>query len=196
MKHKTLKAAIALVLLALTAVLFWIGGIIMNGSASDTLLQGEIVDYVIIPGCALDGRLPGKCLQTRIDTAVEYLRGHSLSMVVCSGGQGNDEEISEAEAISEELQRRGIPKRRIILEDKSTSTYENFLFSKQILDKRKGDTPYRIAAVTNDFHVYRARRIAQTVGFDQPAVLAAQSTAGIFYPGFFREIIIVAVKLI
>ena len=195
MMHKSLKAAVALILLALIAVLFWIGGIIMNGSSSDTLLRGEIIDYVIIPGCGIDGKLPGKCLQTRIDAAVEYMRTHSLCMAVCSGGQGGDEEIPEAEVISEELQRRGIPKRRIILEDKSASTYENFLFSKQILDERKGDTPYRIIAVTNEFHAYRVRRTAESVGFDRPSVIAAQSSADVFYPGFFREIMISVIRL-
>lgn len=190
MKHLKIKALAAFIILMAVLALFWAGGIIIKGSASDTLLQGEIIDYVIIPGCAVNGRMPGKCLQTRIDTAVEYLRSHTLSMAVCSGGQGSDEEASEAQIICEELIRRGIPENRILLEDKSTSTYENLTFTKQLLDERKGDTPYKVLIVTSDFHVYRTRNLARHAGFDYAALLSAKSDAISFYLGFFRELAI------
>lgn len=183
-----LKAAVSFFLLAAVLAAFWMGGIIMGGSDSDTVLKDEMIDYVVILGCRLEGKEPGKCLNTRIDGAVKYLRSHSWSMAVCSGGQGSDEEISEAEAIAAELKRRGIPERRILIEDKSTSTYENLVNTKKLLDARKGETPYRTVIVTNEFHAYRTRALAKHVGFDTPAVISVKSSVGTFCSGLLREI--------
>lgn len=56
----------------------------------------------------------------------------------------------------EALVNDGISENRITKEDKSSSTYENLLFSKQILED--GGKPLRIAIVTDGFHQWRARR--------------------------------------
>ena len=59
---------------------------------------------------------------------------------------------------------RGVDEGRIITEDKSTSTWENFKFSKAILDER---FPGASAAfVTTNFHVYRAGRVAIMNGIE------------------------------
>jgi len=80
-----------------------------------------------------------------------------------SGGQGFQESIPEAYAMERYLLARGIPAGKIMMEDKSTSTYENFLFSKALLDKAL-PSPYTAVLITNDFHVYRAGMIAQSAG--------------------------------
>ena len=188
MKKNGLFAALALVLLAGVLAAFWIGGIIMGKSASDTSAKSEPIDYVIILGCRLDGEEPGRCLDERIKAAAKYLRAHPWAMAVCSGGQGDDEVISEAEAISRALQKRGIPARRILKEDQSHSTYENFYNTKKILDQRKDGQPYQVAFVTNDFHVYRSRRLAEYVGFHNPAAVSAKTPSALFYPNLLREI--------
>lgn len=163
----------------------------MGNSTSDILSKNAPADYVIILGCRLDGDKPGKALSQRIDAAVEYLNSQPSSLVVCSGGQGDDELVSEAYAISQALQEKGIARSRIILENKSHNTYENLLFSKKILDKRRDGLPYRVYIATSDFHVYRSRRLANYVGFIEPMVLSAKSSATVFYSGFFREILAV-----
>ncbi|MBE5039874.1 YdcF family protein [Ructibacterium gallinarum] len=185
-------AALALVLLAGVLAVFWIGGVIMGRSGTDSYTGGAPVDYVIILGCRLDGREPGRCLEERVKTAAEYLRKHPFAMAVCSGGQGEDEEISEAEAIANALKKRGISAGRIILEDQSHSTYENFQKSKEILDRRKGGEPYQVSFVTNDFHVYRSRLLAEEIGFSSPAAVSAKTPASLYYTNLLREIAAVA----
>ena len=74
------------------------------------------------------------------------------------------ENISEAEAMKRYLVSHGVDESRIITEDKSTSTWENFKFSKMILDER---FPGASAAfVTTNFHVYRAGRVAIMNGIE------------------------------
>lgn len=120
------------------------------------------VDYVIILGAKVNGTVPSLSLQNRIDTAARYLLKHDKTMVIVSGGRGPDEDISEAEVIRQGLIVQGIDEGRIIIEDKSTSTYENIIFSKKLIPSglNKG------LLVTNDYHLYRASLIARQEGLD------------------------------
>ena len=68
-------------------------------------------------------------LARRLDAALAYLEENPKAYVVVSGGQGAGEDISEAEAMRRYLAARGIEESRILMEDKSMSTLENFLFS-------------------------------------------------------------------
>ncbi|OCA90731.1 cytoplasmic protein [Bacillus sp. FJAT-27225] len=117
-------------------------------------------DYIIILGARVKGDVPSLALDARIEAAAGYLRQNPKTVAIASGGQGRGENISEAVSIREELSKRGIEKERILIEDKSTSTYENINFSKKLIPE--GATKGLV--VTNDFHVYRAKMIARDYG--------------------------------
>ncbi|SHI04057.1 DUF218 domain-containing protein [Clostridium grantii DSM 8605] len=51
----------------------------------------------------------------------------------------------------------------ILLEDKSTSTVENFQYSKQLIMKSDVKVP-KILIITNDYHLYRAMLVAENSG--------------------------------
>ncbi len=188
MRKNTICVSISLLFLAVVLAAVWVGGLIMQGSSSDSAATGAPIDYVVILGCQLEGEQPGVCLESRIDTAVDFLKEHPDALAVCSGGQGNDEVISEAEAIANALSKKGIAKKRILLEDNSRSTYENLSNTKTMLDKREEGAEYRIAVVTNEFHLYRSRNLAKTIGFQNPIALAAKTPTTMFYPNLLREI--------
>ena len=64
---------------------------------------------------------------------------------------------------------------RLLLEEKSANTAQNFRFSKALLEEYGLDTETAvIAVVTNDFHCFRAHMIARKQGLrtiDVPAEL-------------------------
>lgn len=62
------------------------------------------------------------------------------------------------------LVKMGIDKSRLIVEDSSTSTMENFKNSAALL-KAQNRSVKDITVVTNDFHEYRAGKFAQRCGF-------------------------------
>lgn len=97
-------------------------------------------DYIIILGAGLQGTKPTPLLRGRIDKAVDlWNRQHRHGLFIVSGGQGADEQISEAEAMKRYLvEERGVPGDRIIKEDRSTTTLENLRNSKVIMDERCG----------------------------------------------------------
>lgn len=135
--------------------------------------SGVPVDAVIVLGAGVNGETPSAALWSRIRAAEAYLEGHPEIPVVLSGGQGPGEAISEAEAMRRSLP--GVENGRLLLEDRSTNTAENFAFSKELLEERGLDTETAvIAVVTNDFHCFRAHMIAQKQGLrtiDVPAEL-------------------------
>ena len=121
-------------------------------------------DYVIIHGAGLlHGEQLTKLLQGRVDKAIEvYRKDPTPPILIPSGGKGDDEKISEAEAMKRYLLEQGISETTIILEDRSSTTLENLQFSKQIIDSREGRS--YTALVTSNYHVYRALRYARQCG--------------------------------
>lgn len=120
-------------------------------------------DAVIVLGAGIHGEKVTTTLKQRLDTAAAYHLKNPDAIIVVSGGQGKEELISEALAMERYLVLRGIPSASILREEASTSTYENFLFSKRLLDK-KLKQPYRVSFISNGFHILRAQIISAQVG--------------------------------
>ena len=121
-------------------------------------------DYVIIHGAGLlGGNRVSRLLAERIDKAIEvYRKDPTPTVLIPSGGKGKDETISEAEAMRQYLLSRGIPDSDILLEDHSTSTYENLQYSRKVI-RENGGRQYT-ALVTSNYHVYRALRYCRKIG--------------------------------
>ena len=138
--------------------------------------ENKKVDYVIILGARVKGEKPAKSLMERIKAATEYLKENPEVKVIATGGKGANEGIAEGVAIKRELLKNGISEDRIILEDKSKNTVENFRFSlkkirnsengKNKNSENNGNRKIKVLIVTNDYHIFRSKNIARKVGFD------------------------------
>lgn len=73
-----------------------------------------------------------------------------------SGGQGKDEDLSEAEAMKDYAVKRGYDPDLILLEDKSTNTYQNMVYSKAVAIKDYGNEKFKVKFFTNNYHLFRA----------------------------------------
>ena len=127
-------------------------------------------DFVIVLGAQIkkDGTLT-PLLKSRVDRAILFSENQKKSggkdvVFVTSGGKGNDEIMSEGEAIKKYLLQRGIKEENIIVEDKSTSTKENIKFSKEKIDEINKDA--KIAFSTTNYHVFRSGVIANNQGVE------------------------------
>ena len=114
---------------------------------------------VIVLGCKVNPNGPSLSLLKRLEAAYDYLTENPSVPCILSGGQGADEHISEAQAMYDWLTDRGIDESRLFREDKSTSTFENLSFSQKIIETE--NLPPAVTIITNDFHQYRASRIAK-----------------------------------
>ena len=127
-------------------------------------------DIIMVLGCGVNGEVPTQPLAARLDAAVKAYSKNSNAYILVSGGKGPQEDITEADAMEKYLLEKGIDKSKIIKEDRSTSTSENYKYSKEILDLRFHD--YKIAVITNDFHIYRAKSLAKKAGLDVTTIHA------------------------
>lgn len=135
-------------------------GIIINDAINGKDIKNlEKLDYILVLGAGLDGEKVGKTLQSRLDKALQYHSLNKDTVFIVSGGQGKDEIISEAEAMYRYLVQNGVEKGKILKEDKATTTLENIKFTKEILKERNAEDK-KILIVTNDFHLFRSKTIA------------------------------------
>lgn len=118
-------------------------------------------EYVVVLGAGIreDGS-PTLSLANRLNWSIEYAIENPGTSIVVSGGQGKNEPVPEAQAMARYLADRGVDSNRIILEERSTSTMENFKYTKELIGDQK-----EIAFVTNDFHVFRSTILAARNGF-------------------------------
>ena len=128
---------------------------VVRGSFADE--SDAPVSAVIVLGAGVNGETPSLTLRTRIDAAAAYLEEHPDVPVVLSGGQGPGEAITEAECMRRALVRRGVDESRLYPEERSNSTQENLRYSRAILEELGVDPAQRVAIVTSDFHLCRAR---------------------------------------
>lgn len=143
-------------------------------------------DYVIIHGAGLlDGHRVSRLLALRLDKGISvYEKGGERAKIIVSGGQGKDEALSEAAAMKQYLLDKGIDESVIIVEDQSTSTYENLLCSKKIMDHLSQN--YKCIFVTNDYHVFRTSTYARQLKIKAQGV--GCRTAMYYLPSaFIRE---------
>lgn len=159
-------------------------GIVEGFIISGFSIKGQPgADYVIVLGAQMKADGPSKALQYRLDEAIRYLNENPSSKVIVSGGQGSDEHISEAQGMYEYLVEKGIEKDRIIKEDKSVNTTQNLAFSAEYLDRERDS----VAVVTNNFHVFRAVKIAEKAGYQNVCGIAAKGEPFLQINNMMRE---------
>ncbi|NLH97189.1 MAG: YdcF family protein [Clostridiaceae bacterium] len=172
-RRKTNTRKTVFILLAVFAFQFLaVMGLITFGGKSDPEAQTE---YLIILGAQLHGETPSKALYQRLDAGIAYLRKYPDTIVIVSGGQGKGEDIAEAEAMYRYLAANGIDENRMIREARSSSTMENFMFSRRLIEQRDGSITGEITFVTNDYHIFRSRMLAKRNGLKVRALAAGSS---------------------
>ena len=164
-------------------------GLIASHMRDDTQ---EDLEYVIVLGAQVKETVPSRALKRRLDKALSYAQSHPAAKLILSGGQGSGENISEAQCMVDDLTARGIEPERLILEDASTSTWENLVFS----DRKTGCAKVPCGIISNNFHIWRALSIARSLGYEKPVGLAARSEA-IMQPHYIlRETAAIALVLV
>lgn len=164
---KTAALAIGSFLTVLLLIFAGVEGLIMTGMFA----KGEPeLDYLVILGAQVRGTVPSRALRKRLDTALAYMEENPKTIAVVSGGRGPGEEVTEAEAMKAYLLLHGIDEERILVEANSTTTSENLEYTGELIDREK-----KIGLVTNNFHIYRALKMAKKQGYTNVSGLAAPS---------------------
>lgn len=148
--------------------------------------------YAIILGAKVNGEVPSLSLRYRLETALAYAEKYPDVMLILSGGQGPDEDISEAEAMRRYLTDHGVDEERLLMEAESTSTYENIRNAKKLMPEGVNE----ITIITSDYHLARARFIAKKLDLQSDA-LPAKTPSSVKAQQHIRErLAIIKTKLV
>lgn len=151
-------------------------------------VKPEKVEYLVVLGAKVRVTGPSASLWDRIYGAYDYLLDHPDTIAVVSGGQGDDEHITEAQSMFDELVALGIPADHIWLEERSTSTVENLQFSLDVIEAKTGIRPKRLGVVSSEYHMLRAGLIAKSCGVEFVGIPAHTSRLGQLINHCMREI--------
>lgn len=180
---KPVRIAAAIVLSAVVAALLAVEIPIVKAATEKPTRDAE---YVIVLGAAVYGEKPSITLEHRLEGAIRYLNENPDTKVVVSGGQGEGEDISEAECMRRYLTENGIDPARILIEDRSTSTKENLAFSKTVIEADGGKTA-RVAIVSSAYHLYRAEKMAASLGMNASGVASSDGYPIYMFGMYLRE---------
>lgn len=145
----------------------------------------ENTNIVLLGAQVLDKDRMSLALACRVDAAFDYLSANPQARCIVTGGQGWDEPVTEASVEKYFLVKMGISQDRIYEEDKSKSTKENLLFSQEII-KQEG-LGNSIAVVTQEFHLFRSMKLAESLGYRVYGVPAKSDV--LLFPAFYgREL--------
>jgi uncharacterized SAM-binding protein YcdF (DUF218 family) len=169
--------------IGLLVLLFLMVSVIMVCNGWRTAHTDQVT--VVVPGALIRGDKPSLMLSHRLQVAAEYLNEHPDACCVVSGGQGIDEEFSEAQVMKSYLVSLGIDGNRIYMEDKSTSTWENMQFTAEIIEKNGLSTDIVIA--TQEFHQFRSAAYAKRAGLTPVATATCGTPWYLFLCYWVRE---------
>ena len=160
-------------------------GFIIKASFGD---PKEQVQYMVVLGAKVRQNGPSVSLWDRIHAAADYLETHLDTIAIVSGGQGPDEPMTEAQAMYDGLMGLGIDPERIWMEDKATSTWENFQFSLDLIEEKTGVRPTKLGVLSSEYHMFRSSLFADAFGVEFVGIPAHTSRISQMINHFMREV--------
>jgi uncharacterized SAM-binding protein YcdF (DUF218 family) len=124
------------------------------------------VDAIVVLGAAqYDGR-PSAIYAARLEHAVDLYRDGVAPVIVFTGGNEPGDRFTEGGSGARWAVEHGIPEDATLKEETSRTTYENLAGAKKVLDMhlKQRDRP-RIVVVSDPFHMFRAMKQADDLGF-------------------------------
>ena len=148
----------------------------------------EDVAYLLVLGAKVRTTGPSLSLTNRIDGAYEYLTEHPNTIAILSGGQGEDEPVTEAACMYDRLVTKGISPKRLWKEDKATSTWENLKFALDLVEQKTGTRPTKLGVVSSEYHLFRASLFAKEHEVEFVGIPAETTKISLKINYFLREV--------
>ena len=172
MRSKVLKGIGWFLRVVLILGLGFIVGLFAKIAVSGFITTPGTADNAIVMGLALQNGKPTRDLLARVDTAAEFSRENPDAMLILTGGNPDDNGLTEAAVMRDLLIERGIPEERMVLEDQAETTKQNMYNTAQIVDTGKP-----IVLISSNYHMERSVNRAREAGFTEIIRKPADSTS-------------------
>lgn len=125
----------------------------------EDLKNVEDIDCIIILGAGIWGDKPSPMLEDRLLEGIKLYESSIAPKIIMSGDHGR-EEYDEVNIMKSFAIERGVPSEDIFMDHAGFATYDSIYRAKEIFEAK------RIVIVTQDYHLYRALHIANSLGIE------------------------------
>ncbi len=150
---------------------------------NETPRQADVI-IVLGGGVVTDLKILPWAVQERVKKGIELYKGDYADSIIVTGGVVKGQNYTESSFMREYAEFLGASPENIIEERRSKSTYDNAVYSLQIMDESNRQT---VLLVTSDFHTKRACRVFEKVEIDITC-LAAYSDP-VWKKSYFRRLL-------
>ena len=117
------------------------------------------IDCIIVLGAGIWGDKPSPMLEDRLLQAIDLYKKSVASKIIMSGDHGKAE-YDEVNVMKKFAIEKGIPSEDIFMDHAGFSSYESIYRAKDIFEAKK------VVVVTQEYHLYRALHIANSLGLE------------------------------
>ena len=128
--------------------------------------MGTSFDYIVVLGCRVyeDGRL-SHMLEDRVKASVTLYKSGISDCILMSGDHEHDR-YNEVDPMKHTAVAQGVPAEDVLVDPLGLSTYDSLA---RLAAQHRGA---RVVIVTQEYHLYRALYIAESLGLDAYGVSA------------------------
>jgi len=119
-------------------------------------------DAILVLGASQINGTPSPVFKARLDQALELYHQGKAPKIMLTGGVGQGKTTSEAEAGRQYLAQKGVDWAAVLQEDTGTTTWQSL---QNITHVAKQHTIKKIIIVSDGFHLFRSKKMAQDLGF-------------------------------
>ncbi len=156
MRRRWLLAALVL---ALAAWLVSVGLVVAAARAD----RAGPADAIVVLGAAQYNGQPSPVLRARLDHAAALWRRGVAPVIIATGGLGERDTVSEAEAARRYLAQLGVPDSALLVEGTGRSSVPSLRAAARRVRSRGGN---RVVLVSDGFHLARLVVIARRLGLE------------------------------
>lgn len=158
--HRRWVVAIAAMFALLTMMVFGFMVAIYAEARGD---EARPVDAIIILGAAQFNGRPSDVFVARLQHGLDLYNAGYAPWIIVTGGRQEGDVYTEAETAETWLMNRGVPESAILMENQGRDTWQN------LTGAHEAAIPHgieRVLIVSDGFHLFRAERMANAVGFE------------------------------
>lgn len=145
-------------------------------------LPAEDYDCILILGAGIRRNSPSPMLEDRLLTGID-IYNQKISDKILVSGDHTKKDYDEVNVMKNYLKESGIPSEKIFMDHAGMSTYDSIYRAKKIFKAEK------IIVVTQEYHLYRALYIANSLGVDAYGIPANKRAYAGQTKRDFREIL-------
>lgn len=118
-------------------------------------------DAIVVFGAAEYYGRPSPVYRARLDHAFELFQKHVATLIITTGGAGEDPHFSEGGVGHDYLMRRGVPEQNLIAETQGADTAQS---AQRVAVIMRTNGMHSCLAVSDEYHVFRIQKLLEHEG--------------------------------